>query len=244
MNIYNKNKTNYLFLFGMYGGKSNNKLYTDDNCLNNNRQSNNKLYTDDNPKTTIKGTGFVNKKKAIKTIDLIKKRSISYQKSVIITMLNRAKYHKNITDDMKEAIKVFNKWLIKNKNKKRKYEYLDIKVVKRFEKLAKEYGVSEVSRGIKKASRSDKGFLVMYKKFNGNKQKLSFTPVKKNNPSGQDYDSMRETFINSRLGQMKKAKTKLYYTSGKYKGMPTKQHIILIMYAYSPEPNVIKKIKL
>lgn len=33
---------------------------------------------------------------------------------------------------------------------------------------------------------------------------------------------------------MKALKTPLFYKEGKYKGLPTKQHIILIMYAYSP----------
>ena len=36
---------------------------------------------------------------------------------------------------------------------------------------------------------------------------------------------------------MKASKTPLFYTEGKYKGLPTKQHIILIMYAYSPVNN-------
>ena len=31
------------------------------------------------------------------------------------------------------------------------------------------------------------------------------------------------------MGQIKHAKTPLYYKEGKFKGMPTKQHIILIM---------------
>ena len=38
-----------------------------------------------------------------------------YQFNVINTMTNRAKYHKNINENMKEAIKVFEKWLKKNK---------------------------------------------------------------------------------------------------------------------------------
>ena len=37
---------------------------------------------------------------------------------------------------------------------------------------------------------------------------------------------------------MKKAKTPLYYVDGKYAGLPTKQHIILIMHGYSPDKNI------
>lgn len=223
-NIYKNNKEIFRYLLKQKGG-------------------NYKLYTDDNPSTTIKGTGYVNKKKALQTLKLIEKRSINYQKSVVNTMLYRAKHHKNKTPDMEEAIKIFKSWMDKNKNKKRKYEYLDLKTIIAYEKLADEYGVSEVTRGIKKANKSDNGFLVIYKKHKGNKGKMSFIPVKKSKPEGQDYDSMRESFLNSRLGQIKHAKTKLYYTDGKYKGLPTKQHIIMIMNAYSPEPKKIKKLK-
>lgn len=82
----------------------------------------------------------------------------------------------------------------------------------------------------------------MYKKIKGNYSKLPFIPVFKNRPSGMDYDSFREKFINSRLGQIKNSNTELYCSSGKYKGLPTKQHIILIMYAYSPDPLCVKKL--
>lgn len=39
-----------------------------------------------------------------------------YQKQVVNTMYNRAKYHPHQTDGMKEAMKVFKKWLDKNAN--------------------------------------------------------------------------------------------------------------------------------
>jgi len=73
------------------------------------------LYDDYNPKTTIQGLGYKNKEKALYTIDKIKNMDKKYQFNVINTMTNRAKYHKNINENMKEAIKVFEKWLKKNK---------------------------------------------------------------------------------------------------------------------------------
>ncbi len=91
------------------------------------------------------------------------------------------------------------------------------------------YGVSEVARGLKKGTRTDEGFLKMYKKVGGKANKLQYIPVRKNKPDKQDYYSYRISFLNSRMGQIKHAKTPLYYNEGKYKGMPTKQHIILIM---------------
>ena len=65
------------------------------------------LYADYNPKTTIKGLGFKNKKKAISTINRIKNLEKKYQLNVINTMINRAKYHPHINKDMREAIKIF-----------------------------------------------------------------------------------------------------------------------------------------
>ena len=40
-----------------------------------------------------------------------------YQKQVVNTMYNRAKYHPYQTEDMREAMKVFEKWLQKNSKK-------------------------------------------------------------------------------------------------------------------------------
>lgn len=195
------------------------------------------LYTDNKPSTTLKSTGFKDKKTANKTIKLIQNRSIVYQRSVINTMYNRAKYHPNITNDMKDAMGVFRRWLLANKNITYKYDYLDLDIVKKYEKLANYYDISHVARGLKKPTKTDKGFLVVYKQNKGNKNKLPFIPVFRNKPSGLDYDIYREKFINSRLGQMKHGNIKLYDKNG----LPTKQHTILIMHAYSPDPKGLKK---
>jgi hypothetical protein len=69
------------------------------------------LYSDKHPKTSLKGTGYKNKEKALETLELIKKYDIIYQKQVVITMYNRAKYHKYQTDGMIEAMKIYRKWL-------------------------------------------------------------------------------------------------------------------------------------
>jgi hypothetical protein len=75
------------------------------------------LYSDNHPKTSTKGTGFKNKQKALDTLNIIKDRNITYQKQVVITMYNRAKYHPHQTTNMKEAMKIFKKWLQKNNKK-------------------------------------------------------------------------------------------------------------------------------
>jgi len=73
------------------------------------------LYEDYNPKTTIKNLGFKNKEKALYTINIIKNKNKKYQKNVIITMYNRAKYHPHRTKDMEDAMKIFKLWIKSNK---------------------------------------------------------------------------------------------------------------------------------
>ena len=78
------------------------------------KKVNKSLYEDKHPKTSTKGTGFKNKEKAIDTLKIIKDRDINYQKQVVNTMFNRAKYHPHITKEMKEAMVVFKEWLDKH----------------------------------------------------------------------------------------------------------------------------------
>ena len=82
------------------------------------KETNMDLYTDNNPETTIKGLGFKNKEKAEHTIKKIKNKSMNYQFQVINTMYYRAKHHPHINKDMKEAMKIFKKWLDNYKKKK------------------------------------------------------------------------------------------------------------------------------
>ena len=81
---------------------------------------NKSLYEDNHPKTSTKGTGFKDKQKAIDTINIIKNNNITYQKQVINTMYNRAKYHPYQTEDMRDAMKIYKIWLKKNNKKSSK----------------------------------------------------------------------------------------------------------------------------
>ena len=200
------------------------------------------LYNDLHPEKSLKNTGFKNIDIALKTINLVSKRSLKYQFDVINTMYNRAKYHPNKTKHMEEAMKIFKKWLskypkLKNKEDK-KYKFLSLPQIKKYEKIAKIYGVCKIARGVEKSKKTDKGFLQIYKEVNGKMNKLQYIPVKLNKPEGQDYYSYRIEFIKSRLGQIKKANTPLYYLSGKFKDLPTKQHIVLIMHGFSPDKKI------
>jgi len=75
---------------------------------------NKSLFEDKHPETSTKGTGFKDKDKALDTLKIIKKRDLVYQKQVVNTMYNRAKYHPHQTKEMKDAMKIFKDWLDKN----------------------------------------------------------------------------------------------------------------------------------
>ena len=79
------------------------------------KEKNKSLYEDNHPKTSTKGTGFKDKQKALDTLEIIKNRDLTYQKQVVNTMYNRAKYHPHQTDNMKEAMKIYSAWLKKHK---------------------------------------------------------------------------------------------------------------------------------
>jgi hypothetical protein len=78
------------------------------------KKVNKSLYEDKHPEKSTKGTGFKDKQKALDTLNIIKDRDLVYQKQVVTTMYNRAKYHPHQTESMKDAMKVFNKWLEKH----------------------------------------------------------------------------------------------------------------------------------
>jgi len=69
------------------------------------------LYENKHPNKSLKGTGYATKDKALFTLELIKNYDLIYQKQIVITMYNRAKFHKYQTPNMREAMKVYKKWL-------------------------------------------------------------------------------------------------------------------------------------
>jgi len=59
-------------------------------------------------------TGFATPEKAKQTLKNILKYDKTYQKQVVITMYNRAKYHPHRTKYMLEAMKIYAHWMKKN----------------------------------------------------------------------------------------------------------------------------------
>ena len=59
-------------------------------------------------------TGFKDSSTARKTLKNISKMDKNYQKQVVITMYNRAKYHPHRTSKMQDAMHVYSQWMKKN----------------------------------------------------------------------------------------------------------------------------------
>lgn len=107
-------------------------------------------------------------------------------------------------------------------------KYLSLATIKRYEKLANTYNVSRVCRGLDKSTKTNEGFLVVYKRVK-DPEKLKNIFATKNTT----WDSYRRNVIKAKLSQMKKNKIPLYID-----GKPSKMHTILIMWAYSPDRNL------
>ena len=73
-----------------------------------------KLYNNarDPSKKTL-GTGYGNRSKAIETLKIIKSVQEVKQTQIVVTMFNRAKFHKYRTKDMEAAMHVFSVWMKK-----------------------------------------------------------------------------------------------------------------------------------
>jgi hypothetical protein len=209
------------------------------------------LYTDSHPNTTVKGTGFKDEKTAKKTLKLIQHKPVRYQFLVVNTLYHRAKYHPHQTSDMKRAMKVFKSWLKTYKLKKTKRQnagtkslpYLPLKLVNEYEKLAEYYNVSRKARGLEKPTTSDEGFLVVYRRMKGDGKKMEGIPCREDKPEGVDWERKREVEVLGKLGQAKRMKLELFHKSGPLKGLPTIIHTNMIMWAFSPYPQLLIKNK-
>ena len=98
------------------------------------------------------------------------------------------------------------------------YKYLDLELVRAFVSAAQKLKVSEVAR-------SPRGFLRAYRTADGNPQLLS-----------DKWDEKRAAFIKRSMAAVKKRKEPLWV-----KGVPTRRHLALIMWAYSPTAKKLAK---
>lgn len=96
------------------------------------------------------------------------------------------------------------------------YPWLSLAKIKKYEQLMRDRGVSEVAR-------SPRGFLTAFKRA-GSKTRLS-----------PEWRMKRDGFIARHWTQAQKQARPLYETKGKYAGTPTRWHLALIAWGFSPD---------
>jgi hypothetical protein len=125
------------------------------------------------------------------------------------------------------------------------WPYLPLNIVNQLEKLAEHYNISHKSRGLQKPTKSDEGFLTVYRKYKGNTKAFEQLPVRANKPDGENWQHHRADFCNRRYAMIKSKKNYGLYDAN---GLPTVMHTNMLMWACSPDakqlskPATIKKI--
>jgi len=148
----------------------------------------------------------------------------------------KKKTQKNIT-----KMKNIDKLSKPNKSKLQggnKWSYIPLNIVNKLEKIAEYYNVSHKARGLQKPTKSDKGFLQIYRSYKGNQKLFEHLPVRANKPDGETWAHHREDFCNRRYAMIKGKKNYGLYDSN---GLPTVMHTNMLMWACSPDDkNIIK----
>lgn len=104
------------------------------------------------------------------------------------------------------------------------YSFLSLGEIARWIPLMRDLGVSEVAR-------SERGFLTAYQ----NAQTPGGLP--------EEWAQKRNAYIARRLGQMDAQATPLFFERGTHRGLPTRAHLSLIAWAYSPDPSGLAAIR-
>ncbi|KAL0809131.1 hypothetical protein ABMA28_012755 [Loxostege sticticalis] len=181
------------------------------------------------PPDTVPGLGFKDKETADGTLKELEGRDPDYQKLAVKGLIGRAKRVLTCTRDetklsnIKEAISIFEKFLDDFDSmhlSKQNNPYLSLGIVKTAAKLAE--NVSE----------QQQSFIAAYASVNGEYKRLRTVPER---DGAKTWDIVR----NAALKELKEkhAEAKLFNE----KDEPTKEHLEMLLWAYSPEPARVKK---
>jgi hypothetical protein len=156
--------------------------------------------------------------------------------------------HNNISSNISSNINQNNKTKTKKtktnnktQSSKTKWPYIPLNTVNQLEAIAEYYNISHKARGLQKPTKSDEGFLTVYRNAKGDPAKFESNPVKKASPDGEKWAHHREDFCNRRYAMIKgKANYGLYDAKT---GLPTVMHTNMLMWACSPDKDITRKTK-
>lgn len=112
--------------------------------------------------------------------------------------------------------------------------FIPLSLAEKFESLADERGVSKVARGKVRSRISNGGFFQAAKRANGSVKKLSEMPIKFG--SDQTWWQRRNAFCKRHAAQEREHGEPKLEASGRYKGLPTRRELGMIMWMCSSIP--------
>jgi len=182
---------------------------------------------------TVPGLGFKDKEKAQETIKNLEGRDPDYQKLAIKGLIGRAKRTLTLTKDkdklqnINDAVAIFEQWISsferKNLSKENK-AYLPLATIDTLMPLQQEYKIAN-----KKAA----AFLTAYKKAGADYKNLRTVASGEDEPT---WDIVRNKELKKLLKEIDEKDSPMWKDD-----VPTKEHMELILWAYSPEASRIKK---
>ncbi|KAJ8962163.1 hypothetical protein NQ318_018120 [Aromia moschata] len=182
---------------------------------------------------TVPGLGFKDKEKALETIKNLEGRDPDYQKLAIKGLIGRAKRTLTLTKDkeklqnINEAMSVFENWLknfeLSNMSKENR-AYLPLASIEALLPLKEKFSIED--------NRIDE-FLAAYKKANADYKNLRTVSSGEDQPT---WDIVRNTELKKLLKGLEETRPDLWKDD-----LPTKEHMEIILWAYSPDASKIKK---
>ncbi|XP_063231687.1 uncharacterized protein LOC134536084 [Bacillus rossius redtenbacheri] len=202
------------------------------------------LFGSETTETTFQGAGFKDKDKALETIRLLEGRDVSFQFQIINSMYHRAKVILKRTKDaekvknLTEAVETFDAWLNDyraHSRAKENFPYLPLDVVEGYDKLAERYGIKQPENGTP-------SFLQVYRSAEGDLKKLRVLKVDKDDDASVTWDVHRNRNLKHVSERIRAEHLPLYETDLQYRGLPSREHVEMVMWGYSPEPTKVKKV--
>ncbi|BES92557.1 Hypothetical protein NTJ_05366 [Nesidiocoris tenuis] len=196
---------------------------------------NGQLFGSEKNENTFQGGGFKDKEKALETLRLLEGKDVTYQYQIVNSMYNRAKVILKRTTDkekranLSEAIDTFENFIDdykKNQRQKENFGYISLEVMEGCRPLAEKYGLKDFE------------FLEAYKEEDGDLKKLRSKKI-----PGKDltWDVERNKRLKEISEKIKNELIPLYETDDPFKGLPSREHVEMIMLSYSGDQSKVKK---
>ncbi|XP_017773803.1 PREDICTED: 46 kDa FK506-binding nuclear protein [Nicrophorus vespilloides] len=183
---------------------------------------------------TVQGLGFKDKEKALDTIKNLEGRDPDYQKLAIKGLIGRAKRVLTLTKDkeklqnINDAMATFDGWLkeFENSNKaKENKPYLPLDTMKLLLPLKEQYKLEEDTKR--------DAFMEAYKSVKGEYKNLRTVQSGDDEPS---WDIVRNAALKKIMKKIDDENPNLWDDD-----LPTKEHMEVILWSYSPDALRIKK---